>query len=169
SIAYGLQERFHININKDRLTAMGLPAGKWLRQFKDALWAGQPDDASIRLNRENTQTDIDQTFTLGALKNEIVSISSGQKLVYVADCRGTEQNFSKIVSFAAGADVLFCEAAFLDVDGEKALIKGHLTAGQAGRLARDAGVKKLKIFHFSPRYEGRADELYSEAENAFCG
>ncbi|MCP4714990.1 MAG: ribonuclease Z, partial [Deltaproteobacteria bacterium] len=46
SIAYGLQERFHININKDRLTAMGLPAGKWLRQFKDALWAGQPDDAS---------------------------------------------------------------------------------------------------------------------------
>jgi len=63
--------------------------------------------------------------------------------------------------------VLFCEASFLDIDREKASKRGHLTAKQAGCVAREAGVKELKVFHFSPRYESSPDKLYQEAAQEF--
>ncbi len=77
---------------------------------------------------------------LGELKREMLTITKGQKIVYVSDCRGTDANLKKIISFARGADLLFCEAAFLDRDREKACERGHLTAKQAGFAAREAGV-----------------------------
>ena len=40
SLAFALKERFHININKDKLDKLNLPVGPWLRRFKQALWEG---------------------------------------------------------------------------------------------------------------------------------
>jgi len=170
SMAYALRERFHININRDRLLALGLPVGKWLRELKEAIWQDKPDSWVVPIVPERGPAGIVREATLGELKRDIVTVTSGQKAVYVADCRGTERNMQKIVSFAAGADILFCEAAFLEKDREKAAERGHLTAGQAGSIARLAGVKELRVFHFSPRYECCPDLLYEEAEKAFrCG
>jgi ribonuclease BN (tRNA processing enzyme) len=36
-------------------------------------------------------------------------------------------------------------------------------------LAREARVKRLEVFHFSPRYEGEAESLFREAEEAYRG
>src|SRR2546425_9028089 len=44
SFAYVLQEKFHVNINKERLHAAGLPVGSWLKDVKQHLWDGKPDD-----------------------------------------------------------------------------------------------------------------------------
>jgi ribonuclease Z len=55
-------------------------------------------------------------------------------------------------AFAAGADLLVCESTFLDEDAGLARAHGHLTAGQAGRIAADAGVRRLVLTHFSQRY-----------------
>ena len=41
--------------------------------------------------------------------------------------------------------------------------------GAAGALARAAGVRRLQVFHFSPRYEGRYGEIVSEAQAEFAG
>ncbi len=79
----------------------------------------------------------------------------------------TDENLNKITDFAKNADLLFCEAAFLDRDRDKARERGHLTAKQAGAAARKAGVKELRVFHFSPRYESCPDLLYKEAEKEF--
>jgi len=68
-----------------------------------------------------------------------------------------------------GVDILYCEAPFADADRDQALRRYHLTARQAGTLARMAGAKRLEVFHFSPRYDGQADRLYSEADRAFRG
>ncbi len=38
SFAYALQEQCHININKDRLHAAGLPVGSWLKEVKQYIW-----------------------------------------------------------------------------------------------------------------------------------
>jgi ribonuclease Z len=45
----------------------------------------------------------------------------------------------------------------------------HLTAAEAGTIARRSKVHRLKVFHFSPRYQGRGDLLRHEAEAAFRG
>ncbi len=169
SLAYCLQERFHININKDHLLKMGLPQGQWLRELKDAIWAGQPDSRELHINEANSCEGMNTVMTIGELKREITTISKGQKIVYISDCRGTDENMEAIRSFAADADLLFCEAAFLDEDSVKARDRGHLTARQAGEVARQAGVKELQVYHFSPRYESRAEQLYEEAQQAFEG
>jgi len=65
------------------------------------------------------------------------------------------------------ADELFIETPFLDQDAEVAARAFHLTAAQAGSLARRAGVKRLVPFHFSPRYLGREQEIREEARRAF--
>src|SRR5438034_15391 len=74
-----------------------------------------------------------------------------------------------VVRLAAGADVFFCEAPFLEEDLEQAARRYHLTARQAGALARAARVRRLQVFHFSPRYEGRYGEIVAEAQAEFAG
>ena len=159
-LAFLLEERFHINIKKDSLEKLGLPVGPWLRDLKNALWEDRPDEFILRITEDIRRP-------LGELKRDIVTITRGQKIAYVADCRGTAANLKKIISFVRGADLLYCESAFLDRDREKALERGHLTAKQAGCAAREAGVANLQVFHFSPRYETAPELLYEEAQAAF--
>jgi len=67
---------------------------------------------------------------------------SGQTLVYSGDtdyCRN-------IVALAKGADVLLLEASF----PETLKTNGHLTPSLAGRIAEEAGCKKLMLTHFYP-------------------
>ena len=50
-----------------------------------------------------------------------------------------------LVTLAGGADLLLCEATFLDVPGLPADL--HLTARQAGEHAALAGVRELMLTH----------------------
>lgn len=61
------------------------------------------------------------------------------------------------------------ECVFLDQDAVHAARKHHLTARQAGSIARAAHAKLVIPFHFSPRYAGREDELRREIEAARVG
>ena len=49
SLAFALQERFHINIHKDRLEAEGLDDGAWLRILKRLIWRGEDEDSPVRV------------------------------------------------------------------------------------------------------------------------
>ena len=169
SLAFSLMERFHINVNKDSLLKEGYAVGPWLRELKGYIWEDRPDDFMVRVpNGEDDDTSFEKV-ALGDLKREIVGITPGQKIAYVADCCYTRDNVGKIVQLAQGADLLFCEAAFLEKDRDKAKDKGHLTARQAGLIAREAGVKLLQVFHFSPRYSDCPESLTEEAQEAFQG
>ena len=65
-----------------------------------------------------------------------------------------------------GVNLLFHEATFAD-DGEaRARETYHTTARQAAKLAKDAGVKKLLIGHFSARYDDE-QVLLTEAKSIF--
>jgi ribonuclease Z len=65
--------------------------------------------------------------------------------------------------------LLFIEAAFLHEDMALARSRFHLTARQAGELARAAGVSSAVPFHFSPRYMDREPELRAQFEAAYRG
>jgi len=60
-----------------------------------------------------------------------------------------------LADFARGSDLFICEGMFGEELAETAAEKRHLTAAQAARIARDAGVHKLGLIHYSPRYADR--------------
>jgi len=167
-LAFALQERFHINVHKERLAQMDLPVGPWIQELKSALWRGEGGDFRLEIPLKTKGSIQKRELSLEALK-ECLTVTPGQKIAYISDCRFSKENGAKIVDLAKGADWFFCEAAFLEKDRKRAEERAHLTARQAGELAREAKVKKLHIFHFSPKYEKEADLLYREAEEAFLG
>jgi ribonuclease Z len=63
------------------------------------------------------------------------------------------------------ADALIIEATYLDADADMAQKFGHITAGQAARLAREAQVDQLYLTHLSRRY--REQEVLHEAREIF--
>lgn len=166
-LAFSLSERFHININKDVLIKRGYSVGGWLRDLKEHIWEDKPESTVMTIPVDTCGQPERKTVSLGHLKKEIVQITPGQKIAYVSDCSYSEKNVERIISLAEGADVFFCEAAFLEKDGDKARAKDHLTARQAGLIAKRAGVKTLNVFHFSPRYEECPEDLEREAQLAF--
>lgn len=71
-----------------------------------------------------------------------------------------------VVEQVKGVDLLFHEATFADEDAPRAKETFHTTAAQAAELAKNAGVKRLLIGHFSARYEDET-VLLQEASAVF--
>ncbi len=166
-LAFALEERVHINVWRNKVEAMGLSIGPWLGTFKEATLCGQPDDTLVDVAWRDRQSEKPAALPLGLLKKEIMKITTGRKIAYVVDCSFTHANIEKVVQLAKGADILFIEATFLEADAILARTRHHLTARQAGTLARFAGVERLVTLHYSPRYKGRGHCLAEEAQSAF--
>ncbi|WP_033285950.1 ribonuclease Z [Streptomyces sp. NRRL F-525] len=93
-----------------------------------------------RIQREGTLGDV----TL----DDVSEVRRGQRFAFIMDtrlCEGVEV-------LAEGCDLLAIESTFLDEDEQLAVDHGHLTAGQAARVAQEAGVRHLVLTHFSQRY-----------------
>lgn len=166
-LGFSLEERFHVNVLKDRLQSLNLPVGPWLKKLKNAIYKKEDENTLFKVAWNQGSQAYKREFLLGELKKKIVRITPGQKIVYITDIRYTPENTEKVIDFAREADSLFIEAPFLDAEREIAYAKYHLTARQAGSLARKAGVKQFELFHFSPRYTHNAELLYQEAQAAF--
>ena len=167
--AYALEERFHVNVNKQKLHDAGLPVGGWLKEVKQYLWEGKSEAFHFTAVLFNEHRRMEREFVLGDFARQFLTITRGQKLAYVVDTRYDEDNEARIVALARHADVFYCESPYLDVDAVKARDRYHLTARQAGILARKADVRDLVVFHFSPRYTGQGEAIEQEAQEAFRG
>ncbi|MBN1905542.1 MAG: ribonuclease Z [Deltaproteobacteria bacterium] len=165
-----LEEDFHVNINSEGLKSLGLDTGPWLTAFKKEIYAGSPGDDDFFVTKEEHGKIVDKKkFTLGSLVEKIATITPGQKITYITDVIGSDENIKKIIELARGADQLFIEAAFLAQDSSIAKEKYHLTAAESGRIAREAGAKKFTLFHFSPRYSHMEKDITNEAMEAYKG
>jgi ribonuclease Z len=93
-----------------------------------------------RLQREGRLGDV-------ALE-DVSDVRRGQRFAFVMDTRLCDG----VHALAEDCDLLVIESTFLDEDADLAAEHGHLTAGQAAAVARDAGVRHLVLTHFSQRY-----------------
>jgi ribonuclease Z len=166
-LAFVVEETQHVNVWKNHLEAMGLPVGPWLQDLKAMVLSGQPDAVPVRVWWKEGSELRERYVPLGELKHEVLRIVPGQRLGYVVDVAGHEDNARRLTALLRGIDLLFIETPFLDEDREHAADRHHLTARRAGEIAHAAGVKRLEPFHFSPRYNEREAELRAEAERAF--
>ena len=75
--------------------------------------------------------------------------------------------FPELSEYVRGVDLLYHEATFGDDNEDLAHKTGHSTALHAATVARDAGVKRLVIGHFSARYR-TVEGLEEEARQVFA-
>ncbi|HSU14849.1 MBL fold metallo-hydrolase [Longimicrobium sp.] len=93
--------------------------------------------------------------------------AGGASAVYVPDDEiGDDPDpawYRAMVEFAAGADLLLHDAMYDDRDYERFRAWGHSTFRQAVRLAEDAGVRRLGLFHHAPdRSDDDLDRVAAE-------
>ena len=165
-LGFAVQESAHVNVWKSRLSEMGFPVGPWLQTLKRALIEDRRDDFPIVIGaRPDAATAV---VSLGALRST-VTVTEGQKIGYVTDVADTPDNRRAIVRLVGGADLLFIEAPFAAADSALASDRAHLTTAAAGAIAREAGVRRVEPFHFSPRYQGEEERLLDEVQASFSG
>jgi ribonuclease Z len=117
-----------------------------------------------RLQRDGFVDADGRTVTVG----EVSEPRPGQRFAFVMDTRLCDAAFA----LADRADMVVCEATFADSEAGLARDYGHLTAGQAGQIAAQAGARLLVLTHVSQRYESGPDgddRLAGEAAAVFGG
>jgi ribonuclease Z len=165
-LAFALEEAMHVNVWKNRLAEMGLPTGHWLRDARRALAAGAPDESQIAVQWHDRDGHHSLTRSLGELR-EAFEFVPGRRIGYVTDIRYTDANVEALERLLGGVDLLYIESVFLDADAEHAARKNHLTARQAGTIARRLRARAVVPFHFSPRYEDRSADVIAEVQAAW--
>lgn len=91
------------------------------------------------------------------------SADAPRKYAYCSDTMYDERYFETI----KGCDTLYHEATFMHELLDRANETHHTTARQAGEIARDNGINKLLIGHFSSRYK-TLQLLLEEAQSIFA-
>jgi len=115
-----------------------------------------------RLQRQGRLAVGGQVVTL----EQVSEPRRGQRFAFIMDTRLCDAAFA----LADGADMMVCESTFADAEAALAREYGHLTAGQAGRIAAESGARLLVLTHFSQRYDsGDGQRLATEAAMAFGG
>ena len=168
-LGFALEEKPHVNIDKDKLESMKAEPGPWLNELKKSVLRDDLDSTLIEVPFKEPGGFRTEDIPLGQLKNELVEVFPGQKIGYVVDTVFNDRNRKKIVDLVDSADIFFCESPFLADEEERGQARYHLTSRQAGTLAREAGVKQLQVFHFSSRHKDCREQFYNEAQEAFQG
>ena len=168
-LGFALEEKPHVNIDKDKLESMKAEPGPWLNELKKSVLRDDLAPTLIKVPFKEPVGFRTEDIPLGQLKNDLVEVFPGQKIGYVVDTVFNDRNRKKIVDLVDSADIFFCESPFLADEEERGQARYHLTSRQAGTLAREAGVKQLQVFHFSSRHKDCREQFYNEAQEAFQG
>jgi ribonuclease Z len=146
SLGYALREADRKGrFNPDQARALGIPEGPLWGQIHRGLPVTL-DDGRI----------IEARVLVGPKR-------AGRTVVITGDTRPCQST----ADAARNADLLIHEATFGDEEAERAVETGHSTAREAAQLARDAGVHRLLLTHFSARYSRDAIDLERQARQVF--
>lgn len=142
-LGYAFVEKDKLRIDKDKLKKLKIPSSPLLKKLQEG-----------------------QDVEIGGKKiaaKDVTYPQAGKKIAFILDTAVNEN----MVLLSKDAELLVCESTYTDKEEEKAMEYKHMTAMQAARVAKEAGVKKLILIHISQRYEGKEKELLSEAKKIF--
>lgn len=100
--------------------------------------------------------------------DDVSWVRKGDSFVFIGDTRPCKN----AIKIARGAKLLLCESTYLEKESYLAQKHYHLTAKQAATIAKEAGVEKLILTHFSARYissvafENEAKTIFPNSEAA---
>ncbi len=141
SMAYLVREKPRINIDTERLAALGLRPDAWLQAVK------------IPQAGEAPTLEIDgKTYLLDNLRRDLLTETPGQSLAYLTDFLLDQQTQERLASALQGCTTIICESQYRHADRALAARNYHMTATQAAELARRANAQRLILFHLSDRY-----------------
>jgi len=141
--AYCFVKKGLVRIDKKKLKNSGLPSGPLLQKLKQGKNISYKGKKYLARNLTFTEGDKKISVVLDTLDNK------------------------KIVAFVNGSDLLICESSFSDELKEQAKQHLHLTAKQAGEIAKKSKSKKLVLTHLSQRYEKNPKKILNEAKKVF--
>jgi ribonuclease BN (tRNA processing enzyme) len=132
----------------DRAAAAFAEPSELTRAFSDAFALGLYDPASPLIIGEATIRFAPTEHYVPCWAIRVTIGDGSADVVYTADTGPA----ADLVDFARGAAALIAEATYLDPPDPprrrtSAGGRGHLTAGEAGQLARAAGVRTLVLTH----------------------
>jgi ribonuclease Z len=156
SMAYIVRETDRVNLRSDRMAALGLKPGAWVRELKNPA----ANQVTIVIDG--------QTHDLQNLQTELLEVSRGDAVAYLTDFLLDELAMQVLVPALSGVRLLLCESQYLQADSELATRNFHMTSTQAATLATRAQVQELVLFHVSDRYSKlELDVLLQEAQAIF--
>jgi ribonuclease Z len=146
SLGYALiEEERKGRFNPDLARSLGIPEGP--------LWGQIHRGQTVTLDDGRV---IEPSVLVGEKR-------PGRTIVITGDTRPC----AATIDAARNADLLVHEATFGDEEAARAVETGHSTAREAAAVAREAGVRRLILTHFSARYSRDAQDLYREAAGVF--
>lgn len=157
-LAYSYRADGRWKIRKQALQARGLTDGPWVRTYLEWLDDNRAPDHIMWQGKDIRFADI---------REQTAYYRPGIIVTYITDTLFTNDTYLAAIELARASRLLICEATFLDKDCEQAAAFSHLTAHQAGLIAKGAEVRKLLLNHPSKRYHGAYRELLAETRTIF--
>jgi ribonuclease Z len=160
-LSFALVERPGFHPDPSRLADGPLRAGPWVAKALRLLRDGARGDTPLTIEGGR--------FSLATLRDRCFVESEGSRIAYVTDTAWSDASRPALLRLASGARRLYCDSFYAQAQLAQAEKYRHMTALQAGELAREAGVEELVLIHFATRYKGQYEALVAEARAVFPG
>ncbi|UCE79292.1 MAG: hypothetical protein JSV13_01265 [Nitrospiraceae bacterium] len=100
------------------------------------------------------------------LCHSVKIIEDSRSFVFMTDNEINQENpkldYEDMLEFVRGVDCLIIDAMYLDEEINKKRGWGHSSVSEVAKLAVDANVKSLGLYHHDP---GRGDDMVDEMES----
>lgn len=143
SLGFRFEELSRRPFLPEKAEALHIPPGPWRRELVQGKTVTLPDGRRIKPDQ-----------VLGETRE-------GTSLVVVGDTGKADE----LIPYVSGADAMVIESTYIQAEEGLAQRFGHLTAAQAGTLAKKADVRRLFLTHLSRRYRER--DVLKEAQAVF--
>jgi ribonuclease Z len=156
SLAYVVREDARKNVEGSGIVELGLRPGRWIERIKD------DSDPSEFIEIDGAD------YSVAELREKLIIESPGESLAYLTDFLLDDSAMCGLVDALAGCNVMVCEGQYRHSDIELARGNYHMTTVLSAKLAREAKVDQLILFHLSDRYDRSVwAEMLREAKEIF--